>query len=61
LIAHKLDWDALTYDTYPDQQLIVYNAEPGTQPAQSAKAGQKNAPLTITPPPHRQSTKFEAK
>jgi MmyB-like transcription regulator ligand binding domain len=26
-----LDWDALTSDAEPDQQLVVYTAEPGSR------------------------------
>jgi hypothetical protein len=30
-----LDWDALTSDAEPDQQIIIYTAEPGS-PAEQA-------------------------
>ncbi len=32
-----LDWDALTYDAEPDQQLIVYTAEPGSRSEESLR------------------------
>ena len=30
-----LDWDALTSDAEPDQQLIIYTAEPGSPSEQA--------------------------
>jgi len=32
-----LDWDAFTYDADPDQQLIVYTAEPGSPSEQALR------------------------
>ena len=32
-----LDWDALTSDAEPDQQLIIYTAEPGSRSAQALR------------------------
>jgi len=32
-----LDWDTFTYDADPDQQLIVYTAEPGSPSEQSLR------------------------
>lgn len=32
-----LDWDTLTYDADPDQQLIVYTAEPGSPSEQALR------------------------
>jgi MmyB-like transcription regulator ligand binding domain len=31
-----LDWDPLTSDAEPDQQLIIYTAEPGSRSARSS-------------------------
>jgi hypothetical protein len=33
----RLDWDALTSDAEPDQQLIVYTAEPGSRAEQALR------------------------
>ena len=32
-----LDWDALTSDAEPDQQLVVYTAEPGSRSEQALR------------------------
>lgn len=32
-----LDWDTLTYDAEPDQQLIVYTPEPGSRSEESLR------------------------
>jgi hypothetical protein len=33
-----LDWDALTSDAEPDQQLVVYTAEPGSRSERALRA-----------------------
>lgn len=33
-----LDWDTLTYDADPDQQIIVWTAEPGTPSYEALRA-----------------------
>jgi transcriptional regulator with XRE-family HTH domain len=45
-----LDWDALTSDAEPDQQLIIYTAEPGSR---SEQALRELAASADRPPPRR--------
>jgi hypothetical protein len=45
-----LDWDALTSDAEPDQQLIVYTAEPGSRSEQALRELATSATKNIEAP-----------
>ena len=50
-----LDWDALTSDAEPDQQMIIYTAEPSSRSEQALRELAASAAERF--PPARSSTK----